>query len=1506
MLLVTLAGFAFILLRTQPGHDLFLRAALTQATRFVNGEVSVGGLRSDGLLRGFTVRDVYIVDTAGRPFVLADSLRVSYSISDLLRRNMVLAPVDIWSPRIVIETLHGDLRSNVERIMGNLGGGGPNVDEALELAQENLLQAGILALAQENRPETGFSVSLRQMTIHDGEVLIRLPIDGSSLSGRGVHERLEGAGGGNYQLLHFRQIEARVSEADLFGTVVRGQSVYLERLSFVGQVLEEPFTVTELSGDFLREGSSVQLEFDRLWMPGSELSGEAKLTWGGAERFDIEVDIEANVLRFADFQWLEPRLPAGGGRLSLRVSGPLNRTEWRIAGADLEVEGSRVRGEFGLDLGQEMRFADTNLEFQPLHLRELAQWLPEPLPFEGTVTGTLRAEGPLDGLHLSGQLSFEDTDRGIPSSTAVMDGTLQVDGALGASSFSMTVDPLRYETVRAFLPNLELTGEGRASIRATGQLGSSVQISGELEHEGDGHHSLLSVSGTIQEMDEDPNLALAATLDVLSLDGIAAGLGRSFPVSGEVSGFIRAAGPISDLLLSSSLITPGGPLEASTRLDLRDPFSRYRVEALLEGFRLDQMDSRLPDSTVVSGEVLIDGVGIDPEDFRGTVDLVIRDSRVGSAELDELDVRLRAVEGRLLVDELSLRSPLITLSGSGDLALRDNQPDGRLSLNWTADSLSTLQPIIFGEEVIAADTLTQLEREILRLDGIDPDTLDVANQITLQGAARGEVILRGGIRDLEGEGFAEITGAVFGESSLMRSRADLKGNWSRADDWIAEAVIAFDSLSLGRFEFARGSGSVSYGSRGVGAFNVLMEGPSADTYAAEGAIERDSLGVQTAFRTLEIQIENDEWGLQMPTRVRFQGSSIQTDEFRLVKSLSGVVVEGAPAVIEVRGTLDLEGTSDFEMDVSGMDLDRLAMVAQTERLPSGIVDLDLSISGPAGSPHMQGNVLVQDFALNGLALSRLEGTVQYEDLALQTLLTGELDGRRLFLIEGLVPADLSFGEVEDRFPDRAIDLAVAVDSFPASTALAFLDVIEEVEGSFDGQIRLEGSPEDFRPSGEIRLRGGGMSFPGLGLRPSALSMDLRVREDFRVDIQAEALAGGRAEITGTLGLVNLTDPEFDLQLSASGFEAVDRRELTAQINGELTLTGPFSAPQVGGVVSVERGELFLEELTRGAEVIDLSDPRFFDVIDERNVASRRSVETARDIFLRNLRVNIALTLERDSWIRSRESTQGMDVEVGGDLDLIFDRPARELRLVGSLEAVRGSYGQFGRVFDVQSGTVEFVGTPGIDPSLSIQAVHRLRRESAEPINAIANVGGTLQDLEVTLSSDTQPPIPESDLISYMLFGRPLYTLASGEISVVEGAAAGLVRATLSLGVSQLGSTFSRSLGMDYFSISSVQQSGGFSAFRTPNGIFADTQVEMGRYVDENVFLAVTLRPLSGSGALRRTQLPGGRLEWRVREFWSAEGFLQDRFARLGAANFGELDNDFRRVFGISLFREWGY
>jgi hypothetical protein len=121
--------------------------------------------------------------------------------------------------------------------------------------------------------------------------------------------------------------------------------------------------------------------------------------------------------------------------------------------------------------------------------------------------------------------------------------------------------------------------------------------------------------------------------------------------------------------------------------------------------------------------------------------------------------------------------------------------------------------------------------------------------------------------------------------------------------------------------------------------------------------------------------------------------------------------------------------------------------------------------------------------------------------------------------------------------------------------------------------------------------------------------------------------------------------------------------------------------------------------------------------------------------------------------------------------------------------------------------VEFTGTPGINPALNIEAVTRFRSQGGEPLAIFANVGGTLMNPRVRLSTDAQPPIAESDLISYLLFGRPSYALASAETTTLEGAlGAGVSRVTGSL-AAQLGTVVGRQIGFDYFNITQAEDMG---------------------------------------------------------------------------------------------------
>ena len=1487
VLLATLCLGALLLAGTRTGHGLLLRTVLSRADALLDGELAVGALTTDGLLGGFTLHGVRLDGPEGRPFVTADSIRVRYALPELIRRNVVLVPVDIWGPRVVIESLHGTAGSNVGRIFP-AGGAGARAGEGTG----------------------GIALAVRNTKVHGGELVIRRPVAELPPEGRGFHERLEGAWAGDYRVLRFRGIDAEIGAADLLDPDARGETFEVESLSVTAEIVGEPFTVSGLAGRIRREGPVLELDLRPLRVGATEVSGAGTIDWGNPEGVRGRFTVDAPSLDLLDFRWLEPALPPAAGSTAGEVSMEAGRLAFRAATLDLRSGGSRITGEMAAGFGGGAAFVEADLVLDPLALGELAPWVPLPAEAGGSVNGPVSVAGPAGALDVRADLAFEDRALGIAPFPVVVEGTLALGAGPPSGELALSLEPLRYEALRPFFPGVEWAGEGRVRLEASGELEGDLAVAGEIEHAaGELPPSRILLSGTVRPGAGDPELDLEVVLDRLNLEGAALAAGTTSPIAGELTGEVRADGSLSGLEFSASLGTPGGGLEAAGRIDPSDPGRAWRLAATAEEFRLDRIVPRLPEPTVLSGALLVDGSGIEPAVLEGTGSLDLVRGEVGGVPLGRVASRISAGAGRLRIEEIEAVSPLFRVSGSGELALAEGAPPGRVEVVFSADSLAALGPVVQGGEVIAADTLTALEAGILRLEGIDPDTLGVAEEVVFAGSAHGGLVLLGGLTELQGEGFLEVAGGVFGGSALARSRVEMSGGWRGGGSWDAEAAVELDSLRLRQgFEVTRASGEARIDAEGAGAFAFEAEAPGERSYAAGGGIARSDGETGLELDLLRLAAGSETWELAGPAEFRLEDAGGLSGAVELVGPAAAGPEGNAPrAVIAANGRLDRRGDSDLGLRLSGVDIERLGGLFQVEGPPQGVAALRGRLRGAAERPVITGEVEIADFAYGPVALSRLAGRFSYEDQVLAGEIDAESGDRRLLALSGRLPADLSIaGPVESRFPDRAIDLTAVVDSLPAAMVFGTLQGIDGVEGALSGRVRVGGSADQPESSGELTLEGGAFGIPALGLRPREIRLDLRVREDRRVEVAGEARGGGLASVSGTVDLTEPADPGFDLRFGLEAFQAVDRRDLTASVGGELTLGGSFREPLVGGAASFDEGELFLEEFVQEAMAIDLSNPLLVDVVDTTAVSAGAAAGRPGSAFLDNLRVDVALSLEQDFWIRSLDSTQGMDVELAGGLALSFDRPQRELRLAGSLEAVRGSYRQFGRIFDVESGTLDFVGTPGIDPSLAIQAVHRFRREVGEPLNVIAGVGGTLQAPEVTLTSDAQPPIPESDLISYMLFGRPSYALASGEVSVVEGAAAGLGSAILNFGVSRLGTSFSRSLGVDYLSVSQARQAGDLASLGNTAGLFSDTQIEMGRYVGENVFLAVTIRPVTGSTAARRVQLPSARLEWRFREDWSTESFIEDRLARQGRSSFGELDNDTRRVFGISVFRDWGY
>jgi translocation and assembly module TamB len=540
----------------------------------------------------------------------------------------------------------------------------------------------------------------------------------------------------------------------------------------------------------------------------------------------------------------------------------------------------------------------------------------------------------------------------------------------------------------------------------------------------------------------------------------------------------------------------------------------------------------------------------------------------------------------------------------------------------------------------------------------------------------------------------------------------------------------------------------------------------------------------------------------------------------------------------------------------------------------------------------------------GWAMDGVTGDLDYRGRRLAVDLDALQGGRRVLTMNGTIPAVVNFREPAMRLPDEEIDLSVVAESLPAAFVAGIFRDLTDVQGTVAGTFSIGGTLDRPSPSGSLTLQSAAWTIEPIGVRHDNVTGGLTLRPDGTVEVNALARADGMAHMTGTVRLAPLRNPTFDLQVALDNFRAVERRDVVGNVSGVVRLTGTFDRPLIEGLapagegLRVESGVLYLEEAVRAASVVDLADPRFAEFVDLSLLETQVIVES-QNPFMQNLRVNVDLAVAQDTWLRSTE----MNVEIAGDLRVSYDRATLNVVLTGVLAARRGDYSVLGRRFQVQQGQVEFFGTPGINPNLDIQADTRVRMQNGEQLDITARVAGTLTQPRVTLSSE-EAAISQSDLVSYLLFGRPSYELASGQQETLRGAAGSFVGSyAVGTVVTRVGSALAQQWGLDYFAITEV---GTELAF----GSVTQAQVEFGQYLRQDLFLVLALQPAKLVGSTFASSNPFGtigvRLEYRPSERYTLETFFEDRFLRSRGIGFQDVALNSQKILGLFLFTEWGY
>ena len=755
-------------------------------------------------------------------------------------------------------------------------------------------------------------------------------------------------------------------------------------------------------------------------------------------------------------------------------------------------------------------------------------------------------------------------------------------------------------------------------------------------------------------------------------------------------------------------------------------------------------------------------------------------------------------------------------------------------------------------------------------------------------------------------GTTRVRSLVFDDFRLARGSLDVV--WQPDSLWVDASLEALEYGDR-RLSAAEATGQYVAG-RGV--VSARVRGRRGQALEFESAFQPEGGIVGLDLRRLRLATRDGEWSLRDTAEASVGRAGLWVDSFTLVRAPTEARIRVAGVLPWRQPEADEVQEASLTLDLDRVEVGEILRVAQFDTLVDGLVTGTVEVTGTALRPRLDARLDARSFRFGGAVLDSARTRVSYEDRLIDGTVTGWDDGSTIVTGRIHVPIDLALTPTQRRLLDQPMNVTFEADGVSAGL-LAFLTPgFRNLDGRVEGEIAILGTTIEPDLQGQLRLRDGSAYFDPLAMAYRNVQLTARMNEGTEVEVEATlATRNGRGRIQGTLDLDEPSDPRFDLTVEARRLDATRRRDVTAIVDGLAQLRGRYTRPVATGDVRIIRGEMNLDEIWRQNQIVQL-DTTLFQMMDTTEISYRPTPENP---FLRNLRVtNMDVTMQRNFWLRSQE----LAMEVGGTISVEIDRQVDDLRLTGTLNVVEGSYELLartpagGRRFSIRSGSIEFVGTPGIDPNLDIEAAYRVRRPQGEPLNVVAQVSGTLQDPRVALSSDAEIPMSETDLASYILFGRAGAELTQSELDAAStgGAlAAGLVRPVVTGGLSTLTQEGLTSLGIpvDYVSLSLPEY--GISEYGTaydqsgPAGIFQNAQIEVGFDPTTNVSVigSVRFRGTETESALR---LFGARVEYRPWETWTIEGYIEDQFARM--PSFGSSEVADRKVLGITFFREWGY
>jgi autotransporter translocation and assembly factor TamB len=1409
-LLVGAVSAALIVSQTPWFKDWVRRYIVRESKQYLNGELTIGHLGGN-LFFATELADV-AVDISGERVVAVKALEVDYSVFTLISKGIVLDRIRLVEPALRLER----------------AAQGWNLGRLVKQQQREAEREG-----------PGRSVTLRSIEISDGTLDI-------------VQNGGENGEPGAYHL------PGRIEELDVraaFEYAPVHYSIDIDQVSFRGRSPE--LILRELSGKVAVRDDTLYLDNVRLHTADSAVTVD-----GVVEQYLDTPIVKLTTTGNLSMPEIGRILPAASGYplspvFDVKASGP---TDALVLDLDVRSEAGTVRGVLTTDVRSPGFGAEGDVRVERLDLAPLLRnpeqrseitgrakvdltVAPEPAdaPFFERMSGTFRFDGPrvvaagytTGDVRATGKLGNGRID--LDARATAYGGTATATGFVAPASRRR---PLAFD-LRGSAENVNLKGLP-ASTRApaletnlslaeyqvggTGQTISGTARLNESEIEGatiaEGTVAEFSTSngrvtyaarGGIEDLDLQ-RLGGALKVSALNQSRYASRIAGTFDVRGSGTGMesltIDASGSLSDAELMGARLRgfafettiTGSALDGRVkggfeRLDPARVASKQRFEGVVNGtvdaaFRLASFTEPItPEAISASGRIDVE------------------QSRVGGLEIDAASIQGEYANSIGDFARVHVEGPDLLLDATGRLAL-DRATDSNLEYHLEATDLAGLGRLA-GQE------------------GIDGSAI-------LDGRLTGNAASMQTTGTLDGSNLA-----YQGNTALdLNAKYDVTVPELSFGDAIVRATTIATFVKTGGLQLNSVEATATYVRKTLD-FTALLKDQAREV-DAQGRVVFHPDHQEIHLPSFAIRTQGQEWRSRMGSEaaVQYGAGRLAFQNVQLVSGGQSLNVEGTLAVGEEQpsGTLGVEA--------GNVDVAQLEQLLLQDWGFSGQLDARATITGTARQPIVDGRIEIANGGFRGYRYELLTADLDYKGNRLDLDARLQQSPTEAITAAGTVPMSL-FARSESAHvaptDGERVDLRIRSTDIGLGLVQGFTTAVTNITGTMQADVRVIGSGEDPHLEGYIDIRNGAFGVPLGGVSYSGLHTRIELTPDL-VRIPKFQLTDEHGEpltISGQLAVHARQVGAVDITLQSDNFEVIDNALGDVGVDTQLTITGELRRPRVQGQVRLEAARIEVDrvlQLFQNPYAVSALPPvesaeRSVEGAGSAQQAARQALARAEGAaappaaektepggeaqpagVFAPVEIDVRLVIPdnlvlRGNNLRPRGPTRAaignMNVTVGGDLQ-VRKQPGGPITLTGVIQTVRGTYEFQDRRFDlVRGGTLRFSGDPTINPMLNVAATRMIPDTGVE---ARIDVTGTARAPELRLSST--PPLDESDVLSLVVFNRPVNELGTGERASLAATAGGIATGFIA---APLGESIGRALDVDLFEITTTTDTGELGA-----------------------------------------------------------------------------------------------